>query len=181
MKKSIAMIATFAIALLFAFLISPANSHAQEIIFEENAIRKQIRKWEAAWNRGDAKAITALYHEDADRTYAHGVTRSGKSQILELYRDAFSANLPEDVVQALSLEIISVRLLTTDTAVVDYSYRATGIPIAPYLTINGRSTEVMIKRNDTWLRIAQRNWIPTTPDCMRLCEQELSDYPPTLY
>jgi len=169
---------TSGIVVLFALLTSPTTILAQEINSDELAIRKEIKSWEAAWNEGDARVIAELYDEDADRTYAHGVTRSGKSQIHDLYQEAFSADLPEDVEQTLSLEIISIRLLTTDIAVVDYAYSATGIPIAPYLTVEGRSTVVMINRDGRWLRMVQRNWIPTTPDCMRLCQQELSGYPP---
>jgi len=159
-------------------LLVPAASFAQEPSPDELDIRRQIEKWESAWNQGDARAIAELYDEDADRTYAHGITRSGKSQIHDLYQEAFSTDLPADVEQKLSLEILSVRLLTGDVAVVDYAYHTTGIPIAPYLTVDGRSTVVMVKRDGTWLRSVQRNWIPTTPECMKLCQQEVSNYPP---
>jgi uncharacterized protein (TIGR02246 family) len=166
------------LVVLLSTLTIPAASLAQAPASDEVIIRKQIEEWEAAWNQGDARAIADLYDEDADRTYAHGITRSGKSQIHDLYREAFSADLPDDVEQRLSLEILSVRLLTGDVAVVDYAYHATGIPIAPYLTVDGRSTVVMVKRDGTWLRSAQRNWIPTTPACMKLCQQEVPNYPP---
>jgi len=165
------------VLLLFA-LLAPAASLAQEPASDDLDIRRQIEGWEIAWNNGDARAIADFYDEDADRTYAHGITRTGKSQIHDLYQEAFSAELPEDVEQKLSLQILSVRLLTSDVAVVDYAYHTTGIPIAPYLAVDGRSTVVMVKRDSKWLRSVQRNWIPTTPGCMTLCQQKVSNYPP---
>jgi len=172
------LISLASVVMLLSVLLAPAASLAQESASDELDIRRQIEGWEAAWNQGDARAIADFYDEDADRTYAHGITRFGKSQIYDLYQEAFSADLPEDVEQKLSLEILSVRLLTGDVAVVDYAYHTTGIPIAPYLTVDGRSTVVMVKRDGRWLRSVQRNWIPTTPECMKLCQQEVSNYPP---
>jgi uncharacterized protein (TIGR02246 family) len=114
-----------------SILVAPAASLAQEPASDELDIRRQIEAWEAAWNQGDARAIADFYDEDADRTYALGITRTGKSQIHDLYHEASSADLPKDVEQKLSLEIRSVRLLTGDVAVVDYAYHTTGIPITP--------------------------------------------------
>lgn len=166
------------VVVLLSTFIAPAASLAQEPADDELDIRRQIERWEAAWNQGGARAIADFYDEDADRTYAHGITRSGKSQIYDLYQEVFSADLPEDVEQKLSLEILSVRLLTGDVAVVDYAYHTTGIPIAPYLTVDGRSTVVMVKRDGKWLRSVQRNWIPTNPECMKLCQQEAQETAP---
>lgn len=172
------LISLASVVVLLSTLIAPAASLAQEPTSDELDIRRQIEGWEAAWNQGDARVIADFYNEDADRTYAHGITRSGKSQIYDLYQEVFSADLPESVEQKLSLQILSVRLLTGDVAVVDYAYHATGIPIAPYLTVDGRSTVVMVKRDGTWLRSVQRNWIPTTSECMKLCQHEVSNHPP---
>lgn len=171
------LISLASLVVLLTVLTAPAASLAQEPASDELDIRRQIEGWEAAWNQEDARAVADYYDEAADRTYAHGITRSGKSQIYDLYQEAFSADLPEDVEQKLSLEILSVRLLTGDVAVVDYAYHTTGIPIAPYLTVDGRTTVVMVKRDGIWLRSVQRNWIPTTPECMRLCQQEDSNHP----
>lgn len=112
-------------------LVVPAASLAQVSSSDELDTRRQIEGWETAWNQGDARAIADYYDEDADRTYAHGITRSGKNPIHDLYQEAFSADLPDDVEQKLSLEILSVRLLTGDVAVADCAYQTTGIPIAP--------------------------------------------------
>ncbi len=166
------------LAILATILLSPLASLANEPNSDETDIRNQIKGWESAWNAGDASAIAAFYDEDADRTFAHGITSSGKTQIHGLYQRAFSADLPDDVEQTLSLEILTVRFITADVAVVDYAYHATGIPIAPYLVVDGRSTVVMVRRDGTWLRSAQRNWIPTTPDCMKLCQEQVPGYPP---
>jgi uncharacterized protein (TIGR02246 family) len=177
-KKAMPKLTSLTAAIVLISTVTALDpSLAQEPTSDELDIRGQIKEWEIAWNQGDAEVIAEFYDEDADRTYAHGVMRSGKIQIYDLYREAFSADLPEDVEQSLSLEIHSVRLITSDVAVVDYAYQTTGIPIAPYLTVNGRSTVVMVKREGKWLRSVQRNWIPTTPECMRICQKEVSDYP----
>jgi uncharacterized protein (TIGR02246 family) len=163
MKKAVAVLSLLVLA------SSPAVGRAQDSADEEARIRKQLGGWVEAWNRRDANAVAAFYTEDAIRMFPHGTVETGRASISRVYQKAFTAPLPAGVEQTLTASVRSIRLLRPDVAVVDYEYRATGLPMLPELAVTGRTTLVLLKEGGKWLRSVQSNWIPTTPGCYRQC------------
>jgi len=152
-----------------ALVSSPVVGRAQGSADEEARIRTQLAGWVEAWNRGDAEAVAAFYTQDAIRMFPHGTVETGRDSISGVYQRAFMAPLPAGVEQTLTTSVRSIRLLRPDVAIVDYEYRATGLPMLPELAVTGRTTLVLLKEGGTWLRSVQSNWIPTTPGCYRKC------------
>jgi ketosteroid isomerase-like protein len=62
----------------FAHAASPANA-------DETAIRAQSSNWEKAYNAGDAKAVAALYAEDALLLPPGASGVKGRAAILEFF------------------------------------------------------------------------------------------------
>lgn len=154
-----------------SLIVVPSAIFGQGRPADEAQIRAQVSGWSDAWNRDDAMAIALYYDVDADRTFAHGDRRQGRTEIHRLYEEAFSQAPPEGVERTLKIHDLTIRFITDDVAVVDYGFRATGIPILPNVEVDNRSTLVMVKRGGQWLRAAQRNWVPFEPtaECIRRC------------
>jgi uncharacterized protein (TIGR02246 family) len=166
MNRGVSLLSALALASIAAV------TSAQDPAAEEARIRGQLNGWVEAWNRGDAGAVAAFYAEDAVRTLPSGVVQNGRAQILGSYRHVFNAPLPKGVLRKLDMKVQSVSLLRPDVAVVDYQYRATGIPLLPDVEVTGRTTLVMEKQGGEWLRSVQSVWIPVTPDCYRRCDRD---------
>jgi uncharacterized protein (TIGR02246 family) len=80
---------------------------------DEASIRQSARDFEAAYNRGDAKAVAALWTENGESRDADGRTTIGRAAIEAAYAAAFKAN-PGVKVEVL---IKSVRFPAKDVAV----------------------------------------------------------------
>lgn len=166
------MIRRVIVAGLVTVSLAAVPVSAQESGSAEAEIRAQFAGWLAAWENHDADAVASYYDDDADWTHAHGLTRHGRDAIHKRYTEVFSMSLPDGVEQTLSLEIIAVRMITDDVAIVDAQYEFSGLKAAPTLVGTGRTAVVMVKRDGTWLRSAQRNFIPITPECLELCGEK---------
>ena len=101
--------ATFTAALACAgFAQAPADSSP-----EKAAVIANDRAYEAAYAKGDAKALADFFAEDADYTTDDGRTLSGRAAIEEALRAGLKANRGAKLAIALD----SVRLLGPETAV----------------------------------------------------------------
>ncbi len=76
----------------------------------EKASQGQVDAYVTAFNKGDAKALAALYAEDAQYTSDSGVVVSGRSTILENLTKFFAKNKDAN----LAVEVESARFLTPD-------------------------------------------------------------------
>jgi uncharacterized protein (TIGR02246 family) len=79
----------------------------------ESAITKIARDYEAAYNKGDAAALGAIFAEDVEYTDEAGVLTSGRDGVMALLRKNFIANPGAK----MKIQIDSVRSLTPDVAV----------------------------------------------------------------
>jgi uncharacterized protein (TIGR02246 family) len=76
------------IMLCCALLALPASASAQESMDADTAIRAGSQAWAAAWNAGDAKALAALYTEDAIVMAPGGEPAQGRTAIMEAFQAA---------------------------------------------------------------------------------------------
>jgi uncharacterized protein (TIGR02246 family) len=76
------------IMLCCALLALPASASAQESMDADAAIRAGSQAWAAAWNAGDAKALAALYTEDAIVMAPGGEPAQGRTAIMEAFQAA---------------------------------------------------------------------------------------------
>jgi uncharacterized protein (TIGR02246 family) len=111
---------------------------------DEKAIRAVDDVFTSSCNKGDIKALTALFTDDAEVVEADGSRFRGQRLIEQSFADTFSAS--KDVKIALDIE--SIELLSADAAKEEgrsLITPATGTPISRLYTV------LFVKREGRWL------------------------------
>jgi len=143
MKRSATLLIAFAVAL--ATVVPGFSAEGKGKKADRKAITKLAASYQAAFNRGDAKAIADLYTPDAHFVGARGISLEGREQIQENYERFFALN-PN--VQ-LTTNVTSTRFVGTDVVVL------TGAPkIEPPLAgrpVEARTTVLLVKRDGQWM------------------------------
>ena len=124
-----------------------------ELLFQEIAT-----KFDEAWNGRDAAKIATFLTEDADFVFPDGALFTGKKEIEKFYANRF-LNMSPSIRHKLTLK--TVRFVASDTAIVDFRATITDDASADNPPIlDGRSTWVVIKNNDSWITTAVRVMSP---------------------
>ena len=129
------------------------------------AIADVLQARRMAWNAGDLEGYRKLLTEDADVVSATGRKSAGRDAVIALsaeqkrlpsYRDA----------TITATEIDAIRLVTPDVALVDATYRMTGVRIPAIPPRQGRLRDsilfVMVQQDGAW-RIASIRALPPSP------------------
>lgn len=127
---------------------------------EQLQVIEAIEGYRAAWNNFDAAKLASFCDVDCDRIDARGNIYRGREEILRHYSRVFATAPPEGVERKLEFDIISVRIVTPGTAVVDAHYRVQGVGPRPRIPVEGMNTVVLVKQAGQWLRVAHRQRIP---------------------
>jgi|GEM_PF-2724345 len=135
-------------------------SSAERWTPEQREVVAAIEGYLRAWNDQDADQLLAFCDGVYDRIDARGNVYATREAVHESYRRSF-ARATSDL--RLSYEVLAVRLLTPEVAIVDASYDLEDAPAAPGLRVRGMNTVVLVKRDGRWLRAAHRQRIPITP------------------
>jgi uncharacterized protein (TIGR02246 family) len=112
---------------------------------ETDAIRQASREFVEAFNKGNAKAIAALWTEDGDLIDESGRRLAGRDAIEKEYAQFFKQN-PDTKIRIV---IDSVRLLSDDAAIEDG--RAILDPAPAGAPATGKYTAVHVKSASQWL------------------------------
>ena len=100
----------------------PAAGPVFDPATEEPALRKAMDDEESAWNRGDAKALAALFRDDATYADAFGGVARGRAEVDRRVGEVLSA-WPG---ARLALKVRKVRVLKPDVALVEADAELTG-------------------------------------------------------
>jgi uncharacterized protein (TIGR02246 family) len=100
-------------ALVLLTFLSPASAQDKPPTDAEKAAQAQDDTYVAAFNKGDAKAVGALYSEDAQYTTDDGATTVGRAAVIENLSRFFAKYKGAK----LDLQIESARFLTPDVLV----------------------------------------------------------------
>ena len=133
---------------------------AQDTAADEEAIAQLDDRYREAWSNRDAKAIAALYTEDASGVGAMGETVSGRMAIEEGEAKGF-AELPEGA--QLEFEQISLRFIRPTIAIADGAWTMSGLPAEGGPPTEGLYTEVLVKKDGEWLYTAGLSRVPMVP------------------
>jgi len=111
---------------------------------EQKAIADQANAFIAAFNKGDAKTIAAMFAEDAEWVDNEGAVLSGREAIAGLFKDVFLIGKG----RTIDIDVESVRPLTADVML----EKGTSTVTEP----GGRTavssyTAVHVKKGDGWL------------------------------
>lgn len=143
---------TFLVPAVLSVFVSTALAQtdpapAPDIPPEKAAVLANDRAFEAAYEKGDVKALAEFFAEDADYTTEEGETLSGRAGIEESMRAAFK----EDKGAKLKIDTDSVRVLTPDVVVEKGS---TVVTSADGETSGALYTAIHVRKDGKW-RISQ--------------------------
>src|SRR5262249_6899906 len=82
---------------------------------DEEALYKAIASFEEAFQKGDAKAVAALWTPEGEYVSEDGTSFTGRAALEKAYTEFFSKN-PNN---SLDVEVTSIRFPSRDNAVVD--------------------------------------------------------------
>lgn len=114
--------------------------------------QKLADQYSAAFNKGDAKAIAALYTANATRVGPDGRLIAGRAAIEKTYGDGFAGPLKG---AKLTLEQGGIQVVTPDVKVMEGRFAAAGVT-----TIKGRYVNTIVRQGKTWLLAS----VVTVPD-----------------
>jgi uncharacterized protein (TIGR02246 family) len=135
-----------------------------EMAEDHEVIANLLEVRRAAWNAGDLEAYRKLLTEDADVVSATGRKSTGRDAVIALsaqqkqqpsYRDA----------TITATDIHAIRLIGPDVALVDATYRMTGVRIpidSEARSVDGSILFVMARQGGQW-RIASTRAGPPSP------------------
>ena len=142
---------TLLAGLLCSFLLAPDATPAQST--DEQAVRALWRKFESAYNAGDAATIGSLFTPNADRINGRGPMVRGRAAIEQGYAQLL-ARRATDPSAAPFRPQITVRMLTPDVALVDGEWKS----VRAGRDVAGRFVLVAIRTKAGWLFDAGRAW-----------------------
>jgi len=147
--------ATF-LAGLALTLAAPAFSQESP----EDAIRKRVKQYEAAYNAGDVEAMAAIYAIDATHTYAIGLTHRGRLEIAEGLKAQLAG--PQKGAH-MTVTPLHIRSLSPDVAVEEASFVISGLKDAggaEVPPVNGLCLVVYQKQGEQWFIAAAQCMVP---------------------
>jgi uncharacterized protein (TIGR02246 family) len=124
---------------------------------DEKALRELHREFLAAFNKGDAEAVAALYAPDADFLGSGGDMSKGRDEIEKRTASFFAQNKGAKLKSPFG----SIHFITPDVAIAD---RPAGLTPAPE-GVPGKvhATVVYVKRSGKWLIASVRLMVPFQP------------------
>ena len=115
---------------------------------------KLADQYVAAFNKGDAKALTALYTADATRLGPDGQLLTGRAAVEKSYLDGFAGPLKGTT---LALEQGRTQAITPDVKLMEGRFTVSGAAAAP---LKGRYVNTIVRQGGTWLLAS----VVTVPD-----------------
>jgi uncharacterized protein (TIGR02246 family) len=103
----------------------------------------QFRKYQEAYDRGDAKALASFYAEDVDYIDQGGVEVKGRGEMEKLFMENFQARQGAKI----TITIEEVKQLTPD---VQMSRGVATVTATNALTESSRYLAVLVKKADRW-------------------------------
>jgi len=132
---------------------APAVGPVFDPATEEPLLRKVVDDEEAAWNRGDAKALAAVFRDDATYVDAFGEVARGRAEVDARVAEALAAWKGT----TLALKVRKVRVLKPDVALVEADLELTGWKKLPPgfkaeddKTQRSRLLQVFVKEAGSW-------------------------------
>ncbi len=123
MKKFFILCGIVASLCTFTFAADTQPDIAAATAAAKEQITKRSTEYAAAWAKQDAKAVAALYAEDADLVIANGQSFQGRAGIEQAMQEWFGGIL-KDTTFAETIE--KVRLVKKDVAIVDSELQIKG-------------------------------------------------------
>ncbi len=110
---------TGTVLLLSALLVQSTG----DISDDEQAIRRLMERFVAAWNRGDAKAVSELWEVEGVYTLTSGGVVRGRGELEKRFAEALDGS---DKGSRREISVTRIHFIRPDVAVVDGAFEVTG-------------------------------------------------------
>ena len=120
-------------------------------------VAKVITRYVAAFNKGDAAALAALYTSSADYRGPRGQLIEGRDEIEKNFERFFEVNQGVQI----TIDVTEIRLVGTDVAIADGTPNVTPPLAGPPMEIQG--TLVLVKRPEGWMIESVRDTLSHQP------------------
>jgi uncharacterized protein (TIGR02246 family) len=140
--------------LILVLVVSPLSATQVD---DENAIREIQARWDAAWNRHDVKALSALVAEDVQFINVAEVVPTGRGEFEALQARTHAMQFKESVRTVTGTDI---KLITPDIAVAHVRWGMKGDKDPDGTSRqprNGVMMQVVMKRDGKWTVVAAQN------------------------
>ncbi len=128
-----------------------------------------VAAWDAAWNAGNAKALGALFTEDAEFVNGRGQVALGAATIAANHTASLAGPFKGSTTRG---RVRRVTFLSGSTAILDVDNDLTGYRFLPPGAVetspgvhSGRHKRVVVKRGGTWRTVSMQltSILPATP------------------
>jgi uncharacterized protein (TIGR02246 family) len=119
---------------------------------DRNAIQKVSEAFAAAFEKGDPKAVAALWTDTAEYVHEDGVSLRQRAQI----EKAFTEVLKDGPPAKLEVDVRSIRFPARDVAIMEGFLRH--IPNGPGLPSSSRFETVLAREDGKWFIARSREW-----------------------
>jgi len=152
--------ASFALVLLAGTVAAAQDKPASKLPEAvDKVIRATATAFTEAFDRGDAKAVAALWTADGDFIDEMGAVTQGQAAIEKKYADFFAAHPGAK----MTIAIDSLRALGPDTIVEDGHATVSSAKDAP--ATSSRYAVIHVRRDNKWLMASVRD-LPATPSTL---------------
>ncbi|MGU3409640.1 SgcJ/EcaC family oxidoreductase [Microbacterium sp. M1A1_1b] len=143
---------------------APTSTSTSRAATDDSRPGELARAFVRSFNQGDARALAALFADDAEFVNIYGIRMSGRSGIEHGHRAAFASRLGG---AALTTTRVDEHQVAPDVAVVQLSWRLAKAPDAdPTLVVPdsaGVLTFTAVRADAAWQFIAGANVMESTP------------------
>lgn len=144
---------TFAAAVLAILMVAGTSSIARQ---DDPNLSTLLEQYQAAWNKGDAKALASLYVQDAVRMQPEGAAVVGRPAIEQLFVKNFNGPWKGT---KLTLKAGKTQEISRDVRIQDGTWEVSGGPDGVQ---RGRYLNTVVRDGATW-KLASVAPVPDTP------------------
>jgi uncharacterized protein (TIGR02246 family) len=135
---------------LLAALVLFTASTAAAAPKDEDAIKARVAEFIALFNKGDAKAVTAFFADDATLVNPAGVKATGHAEIEKVIATDSSTILKG---AQMEMKVVEFRSAGKDTAWIELEHTVTGAktPDGKTMNLTFHVPALMVKKGKNWL------------------------------
>ena len=150
------MLTTMTTVFSLALTVAGFGQVAAPASADDAAIRRVVQQQDEARNRGDWKALSELFTQDAEQLTSSGSWRRGRAAIEKGVAQSMGSVYKG---AKYTTKVESVRMLAPTVAMADGTFEISNI--AGGSTRRGHTTYLLVKSGDAWRIAAVRLMVPT--------------------
>jgi uncharacterized protein (TIGR02246 family) len=150
------MLTTMTTVFSLALTVAGFGQVAAPASADDAAIRRVVQQQDEARNRGDWKALSELFTQDAEQLTSSGTWRRGRAAIEKGVAQSMGSVYKG---AKYTTKVESVRMLAPTVAMTDGTFEISNI--AGGSTRRGHATYLLVKSGDAWRIAAVRSMVPT--------------------